>query len=142
MLFGGHSFGAGGCGVGVDAVAAAVGGGDSDVDEFFGERVECAGGDHDLLDAGPGAFEEIGLVGEGSPEVVDEVGFSSGADVVEDGLDAWVGGDFGVRPEFYGGHRENLSLGAISRVSIADGLHTQQQEQKRNAGVSPLSDGR
>ena len=29
-------------------------------------------------------------------------------DVVEDGLDAWIGGDFGVGEEFYGGHVRNL----------------------------------
>ena len=92
----------------MDAVAATVGGRDGDVDELFGERVERAGFDHDLLDAGPGAFEEVGLVGECAPEVVDEVGFPGGADVVEDGLDAWIGGDFGVCEEFYGGHVRNL----------------------------------
>ena len=110
VLLLGHAFGAGRGGVGVDAVAAVVGDGDGDVDEFFGQRVEGAGLDHDLLDAGPGSFEEIGLVGEGSPEVIDEVGFSSGADVVEDGLDAWVGGDFGVSPELYGGHDLQISF--------------------------------
>ena len=114
VLLVGQAFGAGCGGVGVDAVAAVVGDGDGDVDEFFGERVECAGGDHDLLDAWPGALEEIGLVGEGSPEVVDEVGFSRGADVVEDGLDAWVGGDFGVGPEFYGGHPKAFRCRPIS----------------------------
>ena len=65
---------------------------------------------------GLGAFEEIGLVGEGSPEVVDEVGVSGGADVVEDGLDAGVGGDFGVGPEFYGGHVEPFRL---ERINVA-----------------------
>jgi hypothetical protein len=104
VLLVGEAFGSGrGC-VGVDAVAAVVGDGDSDVDEFFGERIERAGFDHDLLDAGPDALEEFGMVGEGSPEVVDEVGFSGGSDVVEDGLEARVGGDFGVGEEFLRGH--------------------------------------
>ena len=104
MLLVRHSFGARGRGVGVDAVAATVDGGDGDVDELFGERIERAWGDHDLLDARPGSFEKFGLIGQGSPEVVDEVGFSGGADVVEDCLEAWVSRDFGVGPEFYGGH--------------------------------------
>jgi hypothetical protein len=104
MMLVGEALGSGRSGVGVDAVATAVGDGDGDVDELFSEWIECAGSDHDLLDAGPGALEEFGLVGESSPEVVDEVGFSRGADVVEDGLDAWVGGDFGVGEEFYCGH--------------------------------------
>jgi hypothetical protein len=63
VLLIGEAFGSGGGGVGVNAVAAAVGDGDSDIDELFGERVECAGSDHNLLDAGPGALEEVGLVG-------------------------------------------------------------------------------
>jgi hypothetical protein len=104
VLLVGHSFGTCGGSVGVDAVATVIGDGDGDVDEFFGERVERAGSDHDLLDAGPGMLEEIGLIGEGSPEVVNEVGFSGGADVVEDGLDAWIGGDFGVGEELLRGH--------------------------------------
>ena len=40
-----------------------------------------------------------GVVGEGSPEVVEEGGVSGGADVVEDGLEGGVGGDFGVGSE-------------------------------------------
>jgi hypothetical protein len=104
VLLVGEALGAGCRGVGVDAVAAAVGDGDRDVDQLFGEGIKSAGFDHDLLDAGPCAFEEVGLVGEGSPEVVDEVGSSGGADIVEDGFDAWIGVDFGISPEFYGGH--------------------------------------
>jgi hypothetical protein len=101
-----EAFGACGSSVGVDAVAAIVGNGDGDVDELSSERVEGAGFDHDLLDALPSSFEKVGLIGEGPPEVIDEVGFSSGTNVGEDGLDAWVDGDFGIGEEFYGGHEE------------------------------------
>ena len=77
--------------VGMNAVAAVVGDGDSNVDQLFGERIERAGLDHDSLDAGPGSLEEIGLVGESAPEVINEIGFAGDADVVEDCFDAWVG---------------------------------------------------
>ena len=100
----GHSFILCRDGVAGDAVSALVGYADGDVDEFLGERVEGAGSDHDLLDAGPGSFQDIGLVSQGSPEIVDEVGFSGRADVVEDGFDAGTGGDFGVGEEFYSRH--------------------------------------
>lgn len=90
--------------VGMNTVAAVVGDGDGDVDKLFGERIESAGFNHDLLDAGPGSLEESGLVSEHPPEVIDEVGFSGGANVVEDCLDAWVGGDFGVGEKFLSWH--------------------------------------
>lgn len=119
VLVVGEAFGSGGGGVGVDAVGAAVGGGDGDVDELLGERVEGAGLDHDLLDAGPGALEDSGLVGEGSPEVVDEVGVARGADVVEDGFDAGIGGYLFVGPEFLGGHEGPFWLQVVGcRLSV------------------------
>jgi len=99
-----HAFGTGCGGVGVDAVAATIGDRDGDVDELFGKGVKCSGSNHDLLDAGPGTLEEFRLVGEGSPEIVNKVGFSCCPNVVEDGLDAWVGRDFGVGEEFLCGH--------------------------------------
>ncbi len=115
MLLIGEALGSGCGGVGVDAIAAVVGGGDGDVDQFFGEGIEGAGLDHDLLHTGPCAFEQGWLIGEGPPEVIYEIGFAGGADVVEDGFDAWVGGDFFVGPEFYGGHGD---LSAVSRASV------------------------
>jgi hypothetical protein len=118
VLLVGEAFGACGSSVGVDAVAAIVGNGDGDVDELFGKRVEGAGFDHDLLDALPGSFEKIRLIGEGSPEVIDEVGFSGDTDVREDGLDAWVDGDFGVGEEFYGGHEEPFREGGTNCLGV------------------------
>ena len=43
MLLVGEAFGSGCGGVGVDAVAAVVGDGDGDVDEFFGEGSSAPG---------------------------------------------------------------------------------------------------
>ncbi len=97
MLCVGEAFGAGGGGVGVDAVAAAVGGGYGDVDQLLDQGVQSAGG-HDRFDAFPGALEDFGLVGERAPEIVYEIGLAGGADVGKDGADPGVGGDLFVGP--------------------------------------------
>lgn len=111
MLLVGKALGAGGCGVGVDAVAAAVDRRCGDVDQLLGEGIELAGFDHHFLDAGPGSLENGGLVGERSPEVIYEVRFARGADVVEDCFDAGIGCDFFVSPKLYGSHGGDLSGG-------------------------------
>jgi len=110
----GHAFIAGGGGVGGDAVVAAVGGADGDVDEFLDEGVEGAGG-HDLLDGIPGAFEGLGIAGEGFPEIVDGGDFALGHDVVIDGADLW--GGVLVFDEFHGdSRRRTISVWPCSRA--------------------------
>ncbi len=70
-------------GVGSDAVVAAVGRADREVDHLLGEGVEGAR-DHDLLDGLPGAAKRRRVVGERLPEVVDPVRLAGDHDVVVD----------------------------------------------------------
>ncbi len=64
-----------------DAVRALVRYADRDVEKLLGKRVERSRG-HDLLDGLPGALERRGIVGQGFPEIVDEVGLARGANIV------------------------------------------------------------
>ena len=70
--------------MGVDAVVAAVGDGNGDVEHLLGLGIEHSR-THHLLDALPRALERNRIVGERAPEVVDELGFADGADLVKDG---------------------------------------------------------
>jgi hypothetical protein len=69
---------------------ALVGDADSNVDQFFGERIESAGG-HDLLYVFPGSLEGDGIVSNGLPEIVDPISFAGGHYVVVYGSDFRAG---------------------------------------------------
>jgi hypothetical protein len=56
----------------------------SHVEQFFGFGIKGSR-THHLLDALPRTLERDRIVGERAPEIVDELGFADGADVVKDG---------------------------------------------------------
>src|SRR5579864_5011277 len=72
-----------------DAVAAAIGDADREVDHFLGQRIERAWR-HDLLDALPGALERRRIVRQVFPKVVDVVDIAGALDVVEHGADCRI----------------------------------------------------
>ena len=86
-----HAFGAGGGGVGMDAVGATVGDRDGRVNQFLGHRIKGAGGRHDGFDVRHVRFEQRRIEGQVAPQVIDEVAAARGADVVEDGFDTRIG---------------------------------------------------
>jgi len=86
----------------MDAIRAAVGSGDGDVDELFCERVQGSGSDHDLFHALPGSLKQSRLICKSTPEVVDEVGLSYGSDIGKDCAYARVSGNVLVCPKLYG----------------------------------------
>lgn len=91
----------------MDAIRAAVGSGDGDVDELFCERVERSRSHHDFFYALPGSLKQSWLICECSPKIVDEVGLSCGADIGEDCAHARVSGNIVVCPKLYG--RQSLT---------------------------------
>jgi len=86
----GHALGESRCRMGSDAVVAIVGDADGNVQEFFGQRIDCAR-PHDGFQVIPGAFEERGIVGDRLPEIIDVIGFARGHDVVVNGFDGGIG---------------------------------------------------
>jgi hypothetical protein len=86
MLLVRKALGARGGGVRMDAIAAAVRCGYGDINQLFGEWIESTGLDHHLFDGCPRPLEQVRLVGQSPPEVVNEAGFTRGTYVVENGL--------------------------------------------------------
>ncbi len=91
----------GGGRVGSGAVLAAVGDADRDVNHFLYDSGQCGRHGHRLLDLGPGLAEQGRVVGEGEPEVINNVGLAGGLDVVKDGLD--FRGDSGGHRRYHAG---------------------------------------
>src|SRR5208282_2416358 len=74
------------CAVTGDAIAAAVGGADREIDHLLGEHIERARC-HDLLDALPGALERRRILREIFPEIIHILDLPRALDVVEHGTD-------------------------------------------------------
>jgi hypothetical protein len=94
--------------MGVDAVGAAVGDADCNIDQFLGQRVQGAGSHH-LLHAVPGALQQLGLNRRRFPEVVDPVRLARLHDVVIQV--AYFGACLLLFDEFDGRHEKPPALG-------------------------------
>jgi hypothetical protein len=68
-----HAFSAGGCGVRVNTICAAVGDRNSCVNQLLGHWIKRAWGCHDRFDVAPGRLQQIQIEREIIPEVVDKV---------------------------------------------------------------------
>lgn len=73
ILFVGQALGTSRRRMRMNAVATAIRSRHSDVHQFFRERVEHAWFDHDLPDARPCPFKQVRVVGESTPEIVNEI---------------------------------------------------------------------
>jgi hypothetical protein len=106
--------------VGVDAVGAAVGDADRNVDHFLVQRVQGAGSHH-LLHAAPSALQQIGLNRQRFPEVGDPVSLARLHDVVIHVAN--FGACLPVFDEFDGRHEKLPALGysycALVSLSMA-----------------------
>ena len=69
--------------MGVDAVVAAVSNRDRCVEHLLDHGIEGSRAHH-LFDTLPRALERARIVGECTPEVVDELGLSDSVDVIKD----------------------------------------------------------
>src|ERR1700722_5881460 len=88
----------------MDAIGAAVRYRNGDVDQFPSQGIERSGGAHDRFQAVPGAFENLGLVGQATPEIVDEIRLPGRPDIVENRFDLWVRFRLRIGPELDCGH--------------------------------------
>ena len=112
----GHPLRAGRRGVRMDAIGAVVGDRNGDVDQFPSQGIKRSGRAHDRFHGVPGAFENLGLVGQTAPEIVDEVRLPGRPDIVEDRFDPRVRFRLRIGPEFHCGHPcllVNAAPGAI-----------------------------
>jgi hypothetical protein len=82
-----HSFGDRGGPMRRDAVFAAVGRADGDVDQFADERIQFAGAAHHFFERRPGSLKSWRMIGDGFPKIIDVVSLSRDADVIVDFAD-------------------------------------------------------
>ena len=71
----------------MDAIGAAVRYRNGDVDQFPSQGIKRSGRAHHRFQRVPGAFENLGLVGQAAPEIVDEVRLPGRPDIVENCFD-------------------------------------------------------
>ena len=87
-------------------VFAGIGDRDRDVDHLLGDRIDlprC----HHFLAGGPYPFQQIRVIGQGLPEVIDEIGLPDPPDIIINSFDLSAG--LVVFNQFYRRH-ENDSL--------------------------------
>ena len=132
-----HALCTGGGGMGVDAVAAAVRGGNRDIDHFPCLRIERAGNRHHGFDLRPCALQARRVLRQRAPDVVYEIGPACFADVVKDGFDVWDRVSFRIRHQFYSRHCFPLRIA----VPIAGTLNRQVSSRSvaQLFGSDPLS---
>ena len=80
----GHTFGDRGRAMRRNAVVAAVGHADGNINQFTDQRIQFAGPTHDFLERLPSPLECGGMIGDGLPEVIDFCRFAGCSDVVKD----------------------------------------------------------
>src|SRR5262245_47889041 len=109
----GHAAGAGRCGVRRDAVVAAVGGADGEIDHLLRQRIQHARRHH-RLERFPRAPERGRMTRERFPEVVDPVGLARGHDVVVDR--AYLTARLRVLDHLHGCHDASCSVHGTTRL--------------------------
>ena len=100
----GHPLRAGRRRMRMDAIGAAVRYRNGDVDQFPSQGIKRSGRAHHRFQRVPGAFENLGLVGQAAPEIVDEVRLPGRPDIVEHRFDLRVRFRLRIGPELDCGH--------------------------------------